>query len=250
MAVLESPIFYTAIVLTGLLNSVDIAVPSDSSWTNFAVRLTGESDQVRLNSIRKLKSIPQLHTILEKALSGPDKYLAMDVISALKLKEFLPALIQHSTIDENGAFHLAMNTLIDSQNSDDMFQLYSDRLVKEEGLSVIARVVILDTLSRSGILLPENKLRKLMLELPFEGQSAVLSHARSGLMKRHLKGYLEIVQLALASSFFQLRIQALFLIQELSGPLQKSLERQLIPCLSDPQKEVRALCQKVSLSIP
>src|ERR1035437_1654974 len=86
--------------------------PRSSSWSREALRLTGESDAVHNRALTRIRRIPRIQEILRKELIGPQKALALDVISALPMRSLLPDLLELAKKDESGFFYLAANNLI------------------------------------------------------------------------------------------------------------------------------------------
>jgi len=211
-------------------------------WVAFATRLTGESGAVRRAAIFKLKAIRNLPDQLRVALTGPHKYLALDAITAIPLPALLPELLQHSETDENGAFYLAINSLLDSRNRPLITKTYLERLQHPEALSVPAEVVILDTLGRMGEYLPVEALQKRLRRSSFEIRSAALYHARFVLMDARKKNYLALVKEALKTTPFQLRVQAIHLIADLPVNLKAEARAYLDICTSDKNEQVREQC--------
>jgi hypothetical protein len=155
-------------------------------WETSALRLSGESDQVARSSVQKLKKIPDLETKLSRALSenSTRTFLALDVISTLKLKKLLPVIIDHSQKDESGFFYLALNTFIDSKNLQDMSKLYEERL-SEAKTSPPAKMVILDTLGRIQVKISPSQIQKILEDSDNpEMRSAALYYVRTWVRKK------------------------------------------------------------------
>lgn len=221
-----------------------------SDWIKHAERLTGESDAVHERSIRRLKRIPGLEGELTVALTGPNRFLAVDVIATLRLKPLLPLLIDLSLIDDTGTTYLAMNALMDKDNAPTLTELYRDRLLGERPVSLVAKMVILDTFGRIGFQLSEAELTRLYQEGEYEMKSAVVSYARLRLRAGQAKAmHAGFVRKALQNPYKQLRLQALHLLKDLPEGLLTEWKDDLQACLADRQEEVRTLCEALIKSL-
>ncbi len=216
-----------------------------NEWPQLAVRLTGEADQVRKKAISELRDLPQLEAVLRKELSGERKFLAIDVISALKLEVLLPDLLKFSEKDESGFFYNAINALMDGENRTELLTLYRAR-IGNDSTPAAAKVALLDTLSRLQIPLGAPLLKKLVLQDPSaDVRSAALHYVRQFLLKKDME-FFPLVALALHSDPFQLRIQAMYLISELNPKWRSFVLRELEECMEDDNSEVREACGAIS----
>jgi len=137
---------------------------ADLPWVKLAKRM-GRSDTDRRNSVRSLKRIEGLPQMLIAALDGKEKYLALEVISALSVKEAVPILLPLADRDENGVVHLTLAALIDDKNVRTIEAQFLERLssVTRKPVSVVVQVILLDTLARLGTPLDAKVLRALSL---------------------------------------------------------------------------------------
>ena len=146
-----------------------------SQWVELTRRI-GRSDADHRQAVAALKQIKGLEGELIRALSGNDKYLALEVISELKLTSTLPRLLELAPTDENGAIYLTLSSLIDSTNAQSLERLFHGQLLKAtaEGRSDVVKVILLDTLARFQASLDVNLLHTLFSSSSPEVRHAVL----------------------------------------------------------------------------
>src|SRR4051812_48596585 len=99
------------------LASSSSSIASAKDWSSHARRFTGESDEVRRQAIQELKKYPKLEDELKRALTSrsENRFLALDVISTLRMRKLLPALYQAAETDETGSCYNAINSLLESE---------------------------------------------------------------------------------------------------------------------------------------
>lgn len=159
----------------------EVKLAHGDAWEQSALRLSGESDRVYRQAISRLKSIPHLNEKLKQALDENSRrtFLALDVISTLKIEALLPKLITSSEKDSSGFFYLAINTFLDATHVQAITTLYLDRLHNRQTSSA-SKIVLLDTLGRLQVRIPESELQKILnREDEPEVRSAVLYYLRS-----------------------------------------------------------------------
>lgn len=219
-----------------------------SSWTQEAVRMTGESDLVRERALKRLSQWPHLTELLRQELAGPHQALALDVISALSLQELLPDLLKVADKDQTGFIYLCINNLLTSKNRDEIVSLYRQRLLCSGSCQASgpAQVVILDTLGRLGETLDSKDLQNFLTSSPWpEVRFAALDYVRLGLLQRKQMEFLPLLKVALQSQPVQLREQALYLISELPGDTRKKAIKDLPECKQGFSPDTLHFCQRL-----
>ncbi|MGE0616098.1 MAG: hypothetical protein AB7P04_10695 [Bacteriovoracia bacterium] len=215
-------------------------------WQVLAERLTGESDAARAEVVQALRDVPDLQNLLFRELSGMNRPLALDVIAALGLKEFIPELKARVASDADGLVTLALNTLAAGPAAHELAEFY--RAVLETArtgiyLSPVTRVILLDTLGRFGGFVDPAVLQELLVADEPEVRSAVLYYSRFFWKKSERAELLPLAREALFAPAFQLRLQVLSLLPELPPAFRSTGRRYLDHCLRDPHAEVRAQCR-------
>lgn len=188
------------------------------NWSREALRLTGESASVREASLRRIKNIPRLHSLLRKELRGRRQALALDIIAALKLKAFVPELLRLAEKDCHGFVYHTINTLVTPANQARISKVYQRRLFNPgpQGIGP-CQVVLLETLGILGHRLPTKDLETLLTTSSWpEVQGAVLNYARIAVLQDRRDEYVFLVTKALTAKSLQVRTQARFLAQELA----------------------------------
>ncbi len=207
-----------------------------------ALRLTGESPAVRQTALKELRALANLNPALKQALYGKDKKtqaLALDVIAALSLDEFIDDLMGLKD-DGNGQFYLTLNALLNSDNRQKIVKHYLD-VVKDPG-PLVEKVIALDTLSRMEVNLPRTDLEGLLRAPEYEIRSATLSYIRSLLIRFPRKEDIGLLSIPLADHPYQLRIQAIQAIRDLPPSLEIDGLFLLESCRNDPHTQVRKAC--------
>jgi hypothetical protein len=216
-----------------------------ASWSDYARRFTGENEQVRENAIKTLRADPDLSGELRKALGTSNHFLALDVISVLKLKAMMPDLLAFAEKDKTGYSYHVINSLIDPKDNDRIGQIYLDRLDSPK-TSPAAKMAMLDAAARMEITLGPDRTARLLKDDAPEVRSSVLSLFRTELLRRNYQRGLNVIETTIRDPAFQIRIQTLFLISELPPALRRAnlslVEGVLNQCKHDPAPQVKSMC--------
>jgi HEAT repeat protein len=216
-------------------------------WPQLAERMTGESDRVHEQSLRDLRATPDLVKRLRAELRNPSQpsktkmFLALDVISALKMSEMLPDLIELSETESSGYLYNTINTLVTPENRAQMIELYKDRVSRTK-TPAPARMSLIDTLARFGVPLPLAQMSDLLKDPVSDLRKTALAHARVFLVRGLQPSYLPLVKEQLKGGSFLLRVQAIYLLRELESVRRLPVGAWREDCLSDLSETVRALC--------
>lgn len=151
-----------------------------ADWRDDALRLTAGVAARRL-ALTRLAATPDLDASLGSALHrrgafDRDRYLALDVIVALRLRARLDDLLARAADEPSGFFYLAINALATSADLPRLAGLYRDRLPLIT-TSPLARVILLDSLGRMNVRLPPSELRRLIANATPEVRDAIRAHA-------------------------------------------------------------------------
>jgi hypothetical protein len=212
-------------------------------WSREALKLTGESDLSRDQALKALRKHPNIKKILKEQLHTSKRALALDVISALHFRNFIPTLLELAPEDEMGAMYLTINTLLTPKNAVKVIASYRNRLKSETHPASLA--VLLDTLGALAVTLPEEQLKAFLKNDSFEVRSAVVSYLRSLVLRHKKRRYANLLKDVLVTSPYQLRIQAIYFASELEGESFASLKEDLHRiCTKDYQKPVLKACQE------
>lgn len=180
-------------------------------WASEALRMTGESELIREQALKNLRRIPQLEMILRRQLNGPQRGLALDVISALEIRSLFPDLLKIARDDTTGFVYITLNNLMTSKNRYDLVKFYKKQLLCKFlcTISGPSQVVIIETLARLNEELPIEDLQDLYSDTQWpEVQAAILDYARSAILHHKKEAYVQILKDGLNSDIHQLREQA------------------------------------------
>jgi hypothetical protein len=175
--------------ITLLMISFIFNPPSQAgaSWETSAIRLSGESARVAREAIKRLQKIPKLEDQLKSALqkkNSTETFLALDVISTLKLNALLPEVILAAKHDQSGFFYLTLNTFMAGSSQNELIALYQNRL-NDEHSSPPVKMVVLDTFARMNLKIEPRDLKKILNDRTDpDSRSAALYYLRSFLLKR------------------------------------------------------------------
>ena len=168
----------------------------------------GRSQADHREASAALRKIPNLGLLLNSELKGPNKYLALEIISSLSVKSALPELIRLSENDENGAVHLTLASLIDEKNAHQIQLLFRSHLIERRNQPVVVQVVLLDTLARFRTPLSKEILLTLFKSEESELRLSVLNFINLQADKEKTKIYRSVIDLALTDSTDAVRLRA------------------------------------------
>ncbi len=231
----------STLVLIALGNDAGAAI----DWRVAARRLTGESPAVREQAIIDLGLVENFDQVVIQALETRDRSLALDAITALKRTQLLPQLLTRIPSDSDGFIVHTINALLTKENMGQIGSIYLQYIAEEKGkrTSPGALLAMLETLGRLGFQPRVSDLERLLAH-PFpEVRSAVLTSARSLILRFQKKQYLGLVGAALELEPFQLRVQAASLASELPDRGQKL--KHLRRCARDVHITVRGHCEQL-----
>lgn len=231
-------------LLWALLSATLHAAPPDSGWPELALRLTGESDEVRQRSLEKMRAMPNLETELRAALRTEKRHLAIDAIGALKLESLLPDLLALAEEDVSGFVHLGINALSGSRTASRILRSYKDRIeaVKGYSLPMPVQVILIDELGRAGVALDPRLLVHRIRWSEYEVKSAVVAYAKRLLVTHLRQEYLPVLEEAASAKPWQVRAEALLALAQVKPSIGKPAAIIWSACEKDARAEVRELC--------
>ncbi len=214
-------------------------------WTEHARRFTGESMLVRENAIEALRKRPDLKGELKRAIGTHHHFLALDVISVLRLRTMFQELIFFSEKDRTGYSYHVLNSLMNPGEEAEIGAIYLVRLDREK-VSAASKMAILDSLSRMNVSVGVERLERMLRHAEPEVRSAALAYLRTELLHRKNDTYRGLLRIGIADSAFQNRLQTLFLISELNrGAAGPGLNVLLGSCIEDSVAQVRSFCNEL-----
>lgn len=235
-------------VAVAFLFSVTSFAATSPKWTDLAKKV-GTSEDVRGGAIQQLKAMKGLKDRLKKAIYTVDRPLALDVISALEMKELVPDLLLHVPADPDGFLTIAVNAMMSEKNQSQILTAYQEIL--EPGnikrVSPAAIVAMLEPLGRLAVKLPEAVLQELKDHASPEVRSSTLYYFRVMALRHQSTDHLEFVTELLKAKEFQIRLQAVSITSEIldrkistSSLVDRSGLRSL--CREEKAKQVREAC--------
>lgn len=241
-------------ILIFILTVVSQEVFANSKdWVAHARRLSGESDAVRNRSIAALKKIPRLEKKLREELKRyqpeatrlqSEVFLALDVISTLKITALIPDLTILADRDTSGYSIHALNSLITKKNLTKTIGFYH-QLFHSSKSSPAAKIAILDTFSRMQVKIDFKHLRGLFEISSPQVQGAILNYVRIYTQSPEFKDYLPILKLALETGGYQIRMQTLYLVSEVGSQVKPIAWTVLESCKEDSHPKVQKFCQSL-----
>lgn len=212
------------------------AAGTPAKWTDLA-RKVGTSEDVRAQAIKELKNMKGLKGKLQKAIYTADRPLALDVISAMDLKDLIPELLLHVPADPDGFLTVAVNSMMNEKNQSEILASYSSSLESKNlpKVSPGAIVAMLEPLGRLSIKLPRTTLASLKEHSSPEVRSSTLYYLRIMSLRNHVNDNLDLVSDLLKAKEFQIRLQAVSVSAEILDQNKTSLGLR-------PRSELKDLC--------
>lgn len=220
------------------------------SWQTLA-RKVGQSEENRAQSIRAIQQIPHLQLQLYRALSTPDRPLALEVIGALNMRALLPDLFSRMTTDEDGFTVLAVTSLMTEKNSNQILHLYTEALApsRQSSVSVPVIVAMLEPFARLNVKLPRATLLKLSAASSPDVRASLLSYLRVMALRNGVLENLDLVTDMTRAPEVQVRLQAISISAELASKPRmfqlssvKSLDELNDLCLREPGTTLKEAC--------
>jgi hypothetical protein len=241
-------LFMTTILL--LTPAASGAVKNDNAppWTVLA-RHVGQNEKASAVAIAKLRKTKDIEKTLTSALGTKDRFLALDVIAALRLTDMIPRLVENIPEDDDGFTTLTVNALIDSKNKSLVLSTYERHIASgTDALSPAAIVAMLEPLGRLNHPLPKAALKRLAAHEYPEVVSAALLYARTRSIGHQSKEPLEMLHQTLDSPSAQIRIQSLYLADEIAGleTLRPAIEQARLKsvCAKERTPMVKSKCNE------
>jgi hypothetical protein len=211
------------------------------SWTELA-RKVGESEENRASVIAQLRKISGLKSKLSKAIYSKNRPLALDVISALSMKEMIPDLLLHVPADPDGFLTVALNSMMDSKNQKSILDSYVEN-VSSKGVSYAAIVAMLEPLGRLNIALSRDVLNSLASSPSPEVRSSVIYYLRIMALRNKRYENLDLLNGFLKSPEFQLRLQTVSVAGEIGARSGvPSVSEMKNVCEAEKTPSIRAAC--------
>lgn len=225
-------------------------------WVKHAQRISGESDAIRNRAIAFLKRIPNLEDKLRDELKlyqsqsihlRSELFLALDVVSTLKLNGMRVDLQAFAERDETGYSIHALNSMMTKSNFEKSIHFFQQLFYSKKS-SMAVKLAVLDTLSRLQIDMDTKYLVGQFEESSPQFQSSILNYIRNHRNVESLNSlqeYLPILKMALQKSGYQIRMQTLFLISEFN-PKERILALPVLEkCLKDSHQKVQKFCRSL-----
>ncbi len=240
-------------LLSMVLLTTDIG-HATPSWTKLA-RHVAQNERLHLIAVSELRKIKNLKQILLTALDTAEKPQALDVISALHLTNLIPELISKIPSDRDGFMTLTLNSLLETENSRKILTTYALNLRPESvpKFSAAALVAMLEPLGRLGVTLSDDTILHLFDHEYPEVRSAVLSYVRTQILQYKKNEYISLTTKPLHMKPFQFRLQAFFLLEEVSDLQRIKMpitEKELSElCASEANRFVKDQCEVVTAKL-
>ncbi len=242
--------FLTLLLVASANFGVAFAV---DDWREDARRFTGESAAVREAAIARLRKREHLAAELEKAMATRDRFLAFDVVTALRVRELLPFLLRYSAQDRSGYSYHVINSLLEPGEVADTLRLYRDRLA-DSRTSLAAKVTLIDSLARTREPLEDSRVRRLLRDDAPEIRSAALEYVRGRILDHRQFDFLSPILISLGDTRIPLRIQALYLVDELPAEAHLRVPELRVSsaalCREDSRLAKEPICRKGGSHVP
>lgn len=196
-----------AVMLVAAASFAKTRANSAATWTVLARRV-GFSEEYREAAVRELRSMRGLDAQLSRALTTDDRPLALEVITDLNLRQFVPRMISLVPSDEDGFLTLAVNSMMTEANRPRVLSLYSDLLSDWRAHSVGSIVAMLEPLGRLGKRLPRTTLVALKSHPSPDVRDATLYYLRMMSLRHGSTDNVDLVDALTHDSTVQVRDHA------------------------------------------
>lgn len=243
--------YITVLLIIASFHTSAEAAGSSYHWTALA-RHVGQTERSRDAAIRELRKIKNLDQTLLKSIGTSQKPLALDVITALELTHLVPELLKKIDSDKDGFLVLTLNSLLSEKNKTSVIDRYLELLkpTRQSESSAPALVAMLEPLGRLGVSLSLESVEKLFEHSYPEVRSAALYYVRMMTLMKLDRSYLKFINKALSLSPYQVRLQALYVLDEMAtkseykGALKPAALKER--CKAEKKKFVREHCLKIA----
>lgn len=232
------------------LTSVGFA-QTEQKWFEVAQALKSENNSKKEQAIKWLKSEGSLNSQIISALDI-DEYIeeAFLVSRVLKRGELYPNILKYADKKPSGR---SISTLLEMSEYDyeKKFPTLINDLIGKRWKTIDApsKVATLDSILSLGLILPIDKINSLLLENSDQLRILSIRIAGANLNINHESLYAEIIKKALSLSPYQLRVEALYAIEDLDDKkIKKQFTKTLELCMSDKNEIVKGLCTKLNES--
>jgi HEAT repeat protein len=242
------PFWVPVLFLT--LAASPFAIPSAFAvnWTDRARRLTGESVVVRNAEIKALRKTPGIESTLRAAFGTRDQFLAFDVIVALGMTSLIPDLMRFTVRDSSGYSYHTLNAIASGANRAKVLALYRKQ-IQDPKLAPIAKMTVLDSLSRTGERIASEDLDRLLSDAVPEVRASAIDALRRSILRSGRADDVRRVSRMLGDPADRLRLQTLSIFDEIPPGRRKALGAPvaefLSPCREDSVEEIRTLCLRL-----
>lgn len=232
---------YAFCIIVGL----SISSFANTPWEDSALKLSGDPEQ-REQGLKELKKIENLSEQLRASFTLK-KELVLSVIQALKMREFLPRLLEitESTNPPDLKWNIVETATFISEPKDEkeLTKIYLKKLDAKK-LPNATLLALLTGLQKYSYPISEKKLLNFLEHSSYELRITSVQIA-SALAKKDPK-YNQVIQKAINLSPYQLRLQAYNAYAE-DAALAK-LHKKVISksCEQEKNSEVKELCEKIS----
>ena len=214
-------------------------------WVTLSRLLTLDSEKLpRSTVISRLRKIDDLEAKVKLGLKSPDyRYYALDIISALELKDFIEPLQSSVLVDVDGYNILTLNTLLDKKSVKPIAEAYRKHI--ETNISTLspgAIVALIDSLARWGTPMTKQSVESLLAHNYTEVRLSVLDYLRSMILVYRKKNYLNFLPKLMDMQPFQVRLKSLYLFDDLPGGSARG--KLLGNCFKDKNALVRLQCRR------
>lgn len=209
------------------------ALAQGPQWYDLARRLNGESQEVHHRMRQSLESRKNLEDELKMALGGPHHALALDTITTLKKRNFIPLLKIWAEKDKDGLSLLALNVMIETKNQKEILDLEKNWLLhRGSHLSPAQIIVLFDLLGRAQVTFQPKDIQAYFSHPYYEVQQSVLFYLFHTWKKYGEKNTKKMLAWSLQTHSIQLKQQLVALRKDWT-PFATQITQSLCPKLKE-----------------
>lgn len=209
--------------------------------------LSSESESAQFEAMQGLQKIPDLDSELRDSLNTRDRSKALKVIRTLNRTALTDAVLTISKKKPETDCLLTLRVLYNPQTSEKIAQFCEDQLTAITiSTSPGGTLSCLEILAEAKKPLPLKRAEILLNDKSYEVRIATASYAGKMITTGNQEDYLGIISKALTLSPYQLRLEALDVVEKFSSKQTKSIEPSLKACSNDLNSDVQAQCRKLA----
>ncbi len=242
--------FIFTIFFTSLLLNMKTQA-SDASWVSTVHNVKSENEQDSAAAIKALEEDQSLDQKVIEALKE-ERFVseALRISSFLKRPSLFGPVLNYAQKNPTGHAITAAMSLRQFDESGKLPLFITELSTSRwSSLSSTSKLVTLFAISELDLSLSLGQMKRNLEDSSDQVRIVTTRVAGKQFFKKQEKKYAEVIKVALHSSPYQLRLEALNAVKKLPRTVHKNFYHEIHKCLSDPRIEVKNLCSEISIEM-